>query len=191
MRYLISASILLLILIGCENKEAEVIDSYYKKEMGLKWAEKYNQKLTELENQEIDWNYNIDVDMDNLKKQIARSYAENRERTIEEIKERTYTHELLGNYARDKGLYPPDKDIDDTLKELTARMIEGPDFPYIEGQLEGLNMTLEEYITEFLKPDLEKVMLEQYIQLTKMRESKFNEFDLKEFIKKLKEKNGY
>lgn len=106
--------ILLFILIGCENEE--VVDSYYTKEMGLEWAEKYNQKLTELENEEIEWHYNIKVDIASL--QIAVSYAQNRERTIEEIKERAYTYALLENYARNKGLYPPT--ISHLIKKLTT-----------------------------------------------------------------------
>jgi hypothetical protein len=57
MSYLRVAFILLLVLIGCENKEVGVIDSYHKKEMGLKWAKKFNEKLTELENQVMTINF--------------------------------------------------------------------------------------------------------------------------------------
>lgn len=153
----------LLVLAGCgvaNEIDSEVSNSsMYTQEMGTKWVEIYMQKLSELKQDEIKWIYPIEISTDTLNELIAYNYAQHKvlgyDFNIENIKEKAYERALLEDYARKNGLFPTNKEIEESFNNIISSSLNiSQDYtPFLEGKLDKLNITLEDYTREFLMYD--------------------------------------
>jgi hypothetical protein len=121
LRYLLF--LLLTPLFGCShtvddqskhNHNEQAVSS--ERVRGIEFATNYKERIIELNNEVIKWNYNIEVDMEVLKKHMATYYASGivfgSTTTESDKKDKVYEWALLSKYAKEKDIYPSDEEIE-------------------------------------------------------------------------------